>query len=257
MHLENWQIVCGGLAAFVVGFSKTGLPGSGILMVPLMAAAFGGRLSVGATLPMLVFADCFAVAFYRQHAEWNRLKVLAPWVVVGLFIGTGFLKYLGDHHANNDLLNPIIGGIVLAMLVLHLLRGKLGDKLVPTSPIGTRFTGVVAGFTTLVSNAAGPLMSIYMTATGMAKDQLMGTTAWYFFIFNLSKVPLLLWLNADNQAAPIFTLDTLTFDLWAAPVILVGALVGRQTFRMIPQKAFVNSILILSAIAAVKIILTK
>ncbi|HEY0868751.1 MAG TPA: hypothetical protein VGE01_15325 [Fimbriimonas sp.] len=68
MQFEPWQIALGALSALIIGFSKTGVPGTGIIVVPLMAYAFGGRLSVGATLPMLVFADCFAVSFYRQHA---------------------------------------------------------------------------------------------------------------------------------------------------------------------------------------------
>ncbi|BCW98807.1 MAG: hypothetical protein KatS3mg024_1634 [Armatimonadota bacterium] len=60
-------------SAALVGFSKTGVPGTGILVVPLMAALFGGRQSVGTLLPMLIFADCFAVAWYRRHARWDRL----------------------------------------------------------------------------------------------------------------------------------------------------------------------------------------
>lgn len=255
MHLEAWQITFGALAALLVGFSKTGLPGSGILVVPLMAAAFGGRLSVGATVPMLIFADCFAVAFYRQHAQWSHLKSLAPWVVAGLLAGAGFLKYLGDHHSKNDILNPIIGLIVLLMLAVNVARGRWGDKIVPTSPLATGFTGSVAGFTTMVSNAAGPIMSIYMTATGMAKNQLMGTTAWYFFIFNLAKVPLLIWLNLDNRAAPMFTNESLIFDLYAAPLVLIGAVSGRKVFEIIPQKSFVTGILILSGLAAIKLMI--
>ena len=68
MHLEPVQYLWGAIAALIIGFSKTGVPGTGILMVPIMANVFGARLSVGATLPMLVLADCFAVVFYRAHA---------------------------------------------------------------------------------------------------------------------------------------------------------------------------------------------
>ncbi|RYG47062.1 sulfite exporter TauE/SafE family protein, partial [bacterium] len=46
------MLLLGALAALLAGFSKTGVPGSGILIVPMMAAIFGGRLSVGATLPL-------------------------------------------------------------------------------------------------------------------------------------------------------------------------------------------------------------
>ena len=64
---EQWMI--GILAALMVGITKTGIPGIGILVVPLMAIVFGGRLSVGATLPLLIFGDIFAVLWYRQRRQ--------------------------------------------------------------------------------------------------------------------------------------------------------------------------------------------
>ena len=80
MHFEPWQWVLLVLGAVAAGFSKTGIPGIGILIVPLMAIVFGGRLSVGATLPLLIFGDIFAVLWYRQHARWDNLRSLFPWV---------------------------------------------------------------------------------------------------------------------------------------------------------------------------------
>ena len=253
VHFEPWQYAWGAVAAFIIGFSKTGVPGTGILMVPIMAATFGPRLSVGATLPMLVFADCFAVAFYRTHAQWDRLKQLVPWVVMGLLAGTGFLKYVGSHHSSKDMMGPIIGILVLVMLGVSLLRGKLGDRLVPHSKEGSAVTGVVAGFSTMVSNAAGPIMGIYMTSTGMPKEQLMGTSAWYFFIFNLSKVPLLLYLTWDNPANPIITGPTLLFNVTMFPIIIGSALLGKWALTRIPQKPFSNMVLVLAGVAAIRL----
>lgn len=225
------------------------------MVVPIMAAIFGGRLSVGATLPMLIFADCFAVAFYHAHAQWDQIKKLLPWVVLGILVGTVTLKVLGDMHTKKDILNPVIGWIVLVMLMLSLLRGRLGDRLMPTSREGVVATGAVAGFTTMVSNAAGPVMQIYLASTGMAKNQLMGTSAWYFFILNVAKMPLLLLLTWDNPREPLLTGDTLLFNLATVPLILIGALSGKKLLPVIPQKVFTNTILVLSAAAAVRLIL--
>jgi uncharacterized membrane protein YfcA len=247
-------LLIGGIAAFVIGFSKTGVPGTGILVVPVMAAVFGGRLSVGATLPLLIFADCFAVAFYRAHAQWDRLRQLLPWVAVGLIGGTWMLKQLGDHPPRHDPLNAIIGVIVLLMLALALLRQKLGPQFAPHSRVGTWLTGVVGGFTTMVSNAAGPVMQIYLVSTEMPKSQLMGTTATFFFLVNVAKLPLLFWLTWDNPRQPLLTVESIWFDLAMAPLILVGAFAGKRLLPVIPQKAFNNSVLVLSAIAAVRLL---
>lgn len=257
MHFEVWQLALGVLAAAIVGFSKTGVPGTGILVVPIMAWAFGARLSVGATLPLLIMADCFAVAFYRSHGDWGHLRRLSPWVVSGLVIGTVFMKFLGEHEGSKDLLNPVIGAIVLVMLALTLAKPFLGDRLMPTSPGGVVTTGALAGFTTMTSNAAGPIMQIYLAAAKLDKMNLMGTTAWYFFIFNLLKLPFLIYLTLDNPGKPMMTHETLVLDAMLFPVILAGALAGRALLTRIPQKLFQNVVLFLAFVGALALFIPK
>jgi uncharacterized membrane protein YfcA len=115
---------------------------------------------------------------------------------------------------------------------------------------GRAMTGIVAGFSTMVSNAAGPIMAIYMTSTGMLKEQLMGTNAWYFFIFNIVKMPFLVWLTWRHPGMPMFTYSTLLFNLQMCPVILIGAYSGKWLLPHIPQKPFNNTVLVLAGIAA-------
>lgn len=252
MTANAWSL--GLLSAFVIGFSKTGVPGTGILAVPLMAQAFGGRLSVGATLPLLILADIFAVGLYRAHADWATLRRLTPWVLVGLVIGTVTLRELGRFPDAKDALNPWIGGIVLAMLAVTLLRERLGDRLVPHSPNGTKAVGTIAGFTTMVANAAGPVMQIFLVGSGMGKDALMGTTAWYFLTVNAVKIVPLAYLAWDNPSAPVWSWETARFDLFAAPVLIVGAWVGKSTYSRIPAKPFARMVLFFSAIGAVRLL---
>jgi uncharacterized membrane protein YfcA len=242
------------LATLIIGISKTGIPGAGILMVPLMANVFGGRLSIGATLPLLIAADIFAVGYYHAHAEWGRLKQLCPWVVPGLLTGAVVLDIVGHRHAKDDLMNPILGFMVLTMLALTLARKRFGDKLLPHSKAGTALTGVTAGFSTMVSNAAGPIMAIYINSLGLSKERFMGTNAWYFMIFNLAKIPLLVWLTLDNPGAPLLNADTMKFDVIMIPMIVVSALSGRWILAHVPQKAFEATILVLAGVAAVKLI---
>ena len=73
-------LLIGALAAFAVGVSKTGLPGGALIATPLLATVFDGRLIAGGTLPILLVADVFAVAWYRQHARWDVLRPLAVWI---------------------------------------------------------------------------------------------------------------------------------------------------------------------------------
>ena len=260
MHLliegSEAQIAVGLLAATLVGFSKTGVPGTGILVVPMMAWVFGGRASVGALLPMLICADIFAVLWYRQHCRWDKLMKLIPWVVCGLLAGGYVLILTGQKPGATDPLNRVIGILVLCMMGLHLLRMKLGDRIKPESSVGVALTGAVAGFSTTVSNAAGPVMSIYLTSTGLPKEELVGTQAWYFFIFNLSKIPIYIVVGMLSVGPPMISFDSLRFDAWMIPAIILGAFGGKLFLPHIRQKSFDVVILSLATIAAIKLILS-
>src|SRR3712207_5679162 len=108
-ELAWWQWALGTAAAFFVGVAKTGVPGLGILVVPLMVLAVGdARQSAGWLLPLLCTADLFAVVYYRRHAQTRRLFYLAPWVLVGMAGGAAALA------ADERYLRPVVGAIVLA-----------------------------------------------------------------------------------------------------------------------------------------------
>lgn len=252
---DAWQLLLGAFSAFLIGVSKTGVPGIGILVVPLLATAFGGRASIGTMLPMLIVGDIFAVRWYRQHTQWKRLIELIPWVVVGMALGALVLWRLGEAKGGKDLLEPLIGTLVLVMLAVHLLRRRWGDRLAPHSPVTVASTGTAAGFATTVSNAAGPIMGIYMTSLGLPKEQFMGTSAWYYFAVNLSKLPLFVALSLINPARPIVTAHSLLFNVAVIPVIVAGVYLGRWLLPRIPQRLFDSIVLVLAAVAAVKLII--
>ena len=251
---EIWQWAIGFGAALFVGISKTGVPGIGILVVPLLAYGFGGRMAAGVMLPMLIVGDVFAVAWYRRHAQWDKLVGLLPWVYLGVAIGTIVLWKTGQSKALKDPTDIIVGILVLVMLVLHLLRSRLGEQLQPTSPAGVAGTGIAAGFSTTISNAAGPVMQMYMAAHKLSKEAFMGTIAWYFFIINLSKFPIYVVLTMIAPQNPIVSVDSLTFNLAVAPAIVVGVYIGKWLLPRIPQKSFEGLVLLLAAVGAVKLI---
>lgn len=255
MQLTEFQWLMGCCAAMLVGFSKTGMPGVGILVVPMLVFIFPGRLSTGAMLPMLLFADVFAVIWYSKHTRWDKLWGLIPWVLAGFVMGTVLFLNVGPKKPNHkDIMDIIIGAIVLVMLGLHLLRQKMGDKLTPHSSTAVIATGCAAGFTTMVSNAAGPVMTLYLQGMGMSKEQFIGTSAWFFFLVNLSKLPVYIALNSLRPETPMITAHSLLFNLYMMPVILLGVLIGKWLLPRIPQKTFDAAVLILAGIAALKLV---
>ncbi len=235
-----WTLgICAGLLA---GLAKTGMPGIGILAVPLVALVFPGKLSVGALLPLLIAADIFAVAWYRRHADWPRLLELFPCVIGGIAAGALVLHRMDDHA-----FRPFLGALILGLLLLELLRNRLGWTRIPHQRWFTIFSGSLAGFATTVGNVAGPIMNIYLIAKGMPKQNMMGTLAWYFLIFNCLKVPIYLGLGLING-------ETLRFDARMLPAVIAGAFLGRWIMGRISQRWFKIAVLGLAALAALRLL---
>lgn len=258
-EITAWQWGLAAVAACIVGIGKTGMPGVGILGVPLMAAAFGGKPSVGTLLPMLIFADCFAVFYYRRHAQWDKLWKLFPWVLPGFALGAALLWAADGVRVfgleGKDWFKPLIGLIVLAMLGLNLARKRWGDRLTPHSPAMVATTGTAAGAATTLANAAGPIMTVYLAGMRMPKEQFMGTNAWFFLLVNVSKIPIYLALTLLQPENPMFTGGSLLLGACLIPLILGGVAVGRWLLPRIPQRAFDAAILVLAAAAALKLVL--
>ncbi len=240
------SFLLGAGAALLMGIAKTGVPGAAIPAVALMAEAFRSdtKLSVGAMLPLLIVGDIVAVAYYRRHTNWKRLIELFPYVAVGMVPG-----YLVLWSIESDSLRFVLGGIVMLLLALHVSRTYFGWEKIPDRWWFTATTGVLAGFGTTVGNAAGPVMSVYLVSKGMDKHEFVGTAAWFFCIVNVSKIPFFLAFGNINAA-------TLRFDLVLAPVLLIGALSGVMILKRIPQAAFNTLVLVLAAIAALRLIVT-
>jgi uncharacterized protein len=235
--------ILGSACALLVGFTKTGVPGLGLLVVPLMAQIFPAKESVGALLPLLIVGDVFAVAYYRRHAHWDKLVGLFPAVAVGFAAG----YFLMDRISNAQL-KPLLGGLVLVLLALEVARQRLKWDHVPSKWWFVWLIGALAGFTTLIGNAAGPIMIIYLLSRGLNKEEFMGTGAWYFLIVNTAKVPLqysLQWIGKN----------TLFFDLTMIPFVVAGALFGRWVMPKIPAGPFVLLARVLAGLAAVSLFL--
>jgi len=242
LDLLGWMVVA--LCAAMVGLSKTGIPGVGILVVPLMAAVLPARSSVGVLLGILILGDLFAATYYRHHAQWGHVLRLLPAAFAGIVAGYFGLKVITDQQ-----LRPIIGGIVLAMLAVNYWRAKAASQNT-WIPAGWWFVvglGFLAGVTTMMANAAGPVMTVYLLAMKLPKLEFVGTSAWFFFVVNWLKVPF-------SAGLALMTAQSVKLDILMLPFIAAGAIAGILVLNRIPQKAFNIVVQILAAAAAVKLL---
>ena len=233
-ELTWWQWLLGAGAAFFVGVAKTGVPGLGILVIPMMVIAVGdARHSAGWLLPVLCMADVFAVWYWGRHAAASRLFALAPWVVAGM-IGGFFALSLHERQ-----IRVIVGIIVSIMLAVYLWRRMKATTEVAVAPAPY---GIAAGFATTVANAAGPIMNLYLLSKRLPKEEFVATGAWFFFMINLAKIPLYAWHG-------LFTRPSLIFDAFMFPPVLAGALAGRWLIHRIPPRLFESTVVGLTALS--------
>lgn len=240
----SWILIL--IGAALVGISKVGIPGTGILVVPIIALAMGNHAkeSVGFLLPMLATADILAILYWRKHVHWEQLLRLLPWAGLGVVLG-----YFGLKVIDNQQLKPFIGVIVLLLLVGSWLRQRyVGDEKIPTHWAFAAFTGVLAGALSMMANAAGPIMILYLLAMRFDKEHFIGTQAWFFWILNLSKMPFSFGLG-------LITVASLKLNLLMIPAILVGSVLGILVVRRMSQTVFNTVVQILAAAAAVLLIL--
>lgn len=243
LSLVEWFVVF--LCAVFIGFAKAGVPSMGILVVTTLMIIFPAKASVGILLPMLIAGDIFAVVFYRRSVVWRHLFSLVPWVLIGILLG-----YLVLERVNSEQLQPLIGFIVLAMIILHFWRDRLGERFNQMLPASRSFTvlmGALGGFTTMVGNAAGGVMAIYLLVKGLPKREFVGTGAWFFLFVNLIKVPFYIHLG-------LITTSTAAFNITMIPLIIAGAFIGARVLPLIPQKTFQVLVLGFAAVGAVRLL---
>ena len=249
MHLEGWQWIAGALAAFLVGVSKTGIAGLGILSVAIFATILPARESVGVVLVILISADIVAVTAYRKDANWHYLWRLFPWAALGVIAGAATMGRIDDLAVKR-----LIGGILVVLVLLHFWRrvrnrgnGDPAGRSNVNQSLLALLAGICAGFTTMVANAAGPIMILYLLAMRLPKIEFIGTSAWYFLVLNLFKVPFSYSLGLIN--AP-----SLAIDLPLAPFAMIGALFGRAIIKHIEQSLFEKIALVLTLAAGVRML---
>ncbi len=227
MSITLWLISI--LCAVMIGMSKTGINGLGTLVVPIMALAFGGMPSSGLVLPMLVMADVFGVIYYHRHAHFKTLIKVMPWALAGLVLGLMTGKAI-----STEQFRQLIGWLMLLSLAI-MLWSEYRKRQSAQKPLNRWMTipfGVAGGFSTMIGNAAGPVMSVYLLLKNLPKNEFIGTAAWFFFIVNLIKMPLQIW-GWHN-----ITAESLIFNLKMFPFIALGAFLGIKFVKMIPENIY-------------------
>ena len=260
------------VVAALCGIAKTALPGAATVAVALCTAVLPAKESTGAILLMLMTGDLLAVWSYRRDADFHMLRRLVPAVLTGVGAGALFL-----HLASNDSTRRLIGVILLLLVAITLTQRRSTSRRAPdgtsaaqapsppaptletqeaTTTLATSTTsgrlarlvyGSLAGFTTMVANAGGPVTSMYFLACRYPVKAFLGTTAWFFFLVNLVKLPF-------SISAGLVNTTTMSLTVICAPIVIVSALAGRRLAERMDQRVFEPVIVALTIISALPLL---
>ncbi|MET8569226.1 sulfite exporter TauE/SafE family protein [Streptomyces sp. NPDC004783] len=256
-HLTGWQFAALAFAALLVGFSKTAVSGANTVSLAVFAAVLPARASTGVLLPVLIAGDVLAVLTYRRHAHWPTLWRLFPAVGVGVVVGTVFLVW-----ADDAIVRTSIGAILLFMSAVTVWRRRRADAPEPPDGAGAsagtatragrvkaRSYGVLGGFTTMVANAGGPVMSLYLLSAGFRKLGFLGTSAFFFLIVNVSKLPFSAGLGLIDG-------HSLILDAVLVVFVVPGAFLGTWAVNRINQRLFERLVIAATVVGGLQLLLT-
>lgn len=237
-------------AALLVGFSKTAVSGANTVSLAVFAAVLPARASTGVLLPILIAGDVLAVLVYRRHAHWPTLWRLFPAVAAGVVAGTAFLMWADDGAVRTS-----IGAILLLMAAVTVWRRRRADAGQEPAPVTTRAGrlkarsyGVLGGFTTMVANAGGPVMSLYLLSAGFRKLGFLGTSAFFFLIVNTSKLPF-------SAGLGLIDADSLLLDAALVAFVVPGAFLGRWAVNRINQRLFEQLVIAATVLGGLQLLL--
>jgi uncharacterized membrane protein YfcA len=166
-------------------------------------------------------------------AYWKRWKTTDAWLLVlgsvpGIALGAALYKL-----ANEDVIRLLTGVLCLGFVgvqVWQSLTASIAGRAKLPRWYGY-LAGAVAGFTSFISHAGGPVAAIYLLRQGHDKNTYQATTVIAFWAMNLMKCALYAWLG-------MLGLENLAVDLVLAPFAILGTFLGIRAHYWLPQAVF-------------------
>lgn len=261
-----WLVLIG--VSVLIALDKAMLPGAAILGVGLLAQIIPAREATGITLAMLIAGDWMTIWAYRHDVDWKTLGRLLPNVVLGVVAGAVFLFFADDMATRR-----VIGIIILVFVgwnVVSMLCRRGGDAVgdendvdvtapapAQEAPAQTSVTrgarlkrpvfGGLAGFTTMVANAGGPVTSMYFMTEGFPVRLFLGTGAWFYLVLNLVKLPFAIGLG-------MLTTTYLPQFLISIPFMIATVALGRWVSGRINRSVFNTLVIVLTVVTGITLL---
>ncbi len=237
------DIVIVALASLLIGLAKGGLGGSlpGTLVTPLLTLAMPFSEAVGVALPLLMFADMFALRVYWRKWDWQHIKLLLPGAFVGILLGSKLLESLAEQET---LLRWMLALLTIGVLIYKVVNERLVNIPYQHRDWHGYLAGCASGFTSSLANLGGPPYITYVLLQNLNPQSFVGTTTLFFASVNAMKLPIFLQTG-------VLDIDRLLGVAWAIPLVPLGVWLGRLYVDRVDPKLFERLILVMLVVVIV------
>ena len=227
MLTDPWFYAVAIPAVALFGLTKGGFAGASLPAMPLLSLMMSPFVAAAIILPVLIVQDVLTVYSFRKSFDTRMLRLMLPGAALGSFLG-----WLTAASIKPDQVRLGVGLLALAFcLNAWFGRRAGGGEPLPHDPASAGLWGTVSGYTSFVIHAGGAPFNIYALPRGLSKETLSGTSAIYFSIVNLMKVPAFLALG---QLTP----ETLKLSAVLLPAAIAANAGGIWLVRRVPQGLF-------------------
>ena len=223
------EIIVFALAGILIGFSKGGLGGPVpvALTVPMLTLVIEPQVAVPLVLPLLLFADIFALWFYWKQWDRRYIKLMLLPGLLGVIIGAWVLKDI-----DTLTLKRAIGGLTLLALAFKISSDRLAALEYAPRKWHGYFAGWASGFGSTLANVGAPPFTAYLLLQpNMTPRRFVGTTTLFFAVMNLTKA-------ASYHFIEIVDFERLLSIAWVFILIPPAVLVARRLIDHINQQLF-------------------
>lgn len=225
LSIYHWILFA--TCSFLIGMTKGGVPGVSTISIPIFAAIFGGKMSTGIMLPLLLIADSVAVKHYYRSVEWKYLIKIIPSAIAGILIALWVGNVVDD-----GTFKTIMAITILLCIIFLIFKSRSSNFINSDSPVFPIVLGVLGGFSSMIGNSAGPIFSIYLLATNLPKKSFIATGAVFYFVLNLFKLPLHIFVWKS------ISISSISMNILVIPIIILGGAFGIWISKHIPEKTY-------------------
>jgi uncharacterized membrane protein YfcA len=213
----------------MIGLAKGGFNALGTLLTPILSLVLPVSLAVGVLLPMLIVGDAFALYVYWREWDGKMVARMLPGAIVGALAGTYLLAVMSP-----NALRIALGLFVLLLIVYKFASDRIQRLHYDPRAWHAPAAGALAGLASGMFNNGGPPVQSYLLLEKMPARTFIATTALFFALVNLVKVPGFLYtgvLNIPLLLSLWWVFLFIPLGIWLARLLLIR--LNQQVFEWV------------------------